>query len=105
MAGTLPVEEAGIADDRDVGGEAVRGSRASQASRWAEVDSSSPSNTYLRLTGKPPRVARTAAADIRWAWTWPLSSAAPRASIRPSTTTGSNGGDVHRSSGSTGWTS
>ena len=78
---------------------------ASQASRWTELDSSSPSKTYLTLTGSRPRVARIAPAAITWAWIWPLSSAAPRARIRSPTTTGSNGGEVHRSSGSTGWTS
>ncbi len=78
---------------------------SSQMSRCAELDSSSPSNRYLTLIGKPPRVASRAWAAITWAWIWPLSSAAPRASSRSPTTTGSNGGEVHRSSGSTGWTS
>ncbi len=41
---------------------AARRSRlaSSQASRWIELDSSSPSKTNLRLTGRPPRVARIA---------------------------------------------
>ena len=49
----------------------------------AELDSSSPSKTNLRLTGSAPRVARSASVARRWRWSWPLSSAAPRASIRP----------------------
>jgi len=104
MAGRLPSKNdvslmtATSADNRSR-------SAVSHASRWTELDSSSPSKTYFTLTGSLPRVARSAAAAITWAWSWPLSSAAPRASKRSPMTTGSNGGEVHRSSGSTGWTS
>ena len=98
IAGTLPSKKP---ESLMIAASALSRSRlsASQRSRCAELDSSSPSNRYLTLTGKRPAVARIAAAAITWAWIWPLSSAAPRASIRSSTTTGSNGGDVHSSSG------
>jgi hypothetical protein len=57
------------------------------------------------LIGSDPRVASNASAAAMWARTWTLSSDEPRARIRSPTTTGSNGGEVHSSTGSDGWTS
>ena len=91
MAGTFPVKKP---VSLMIATSAATRSRfaSSHASRCVELDSSSPSNTYLRLTGKRPRVARTAAADITMGVDLALVvGRAPRASIRPSTTTGSNG--------------
>ena len=77
----------------------------SHASRWTELDSSSPSNTSLRLRGSDPRVARTASTAATAMAMFDLSSDAPRARTRPSRTMGSNGAASHSSSGSTGCTS
>ena len=80
---------------------------SSSAAKFADPDSSSPSIRSLSVTGgasRPPG-ARQACAARAWKRTWPLSSEAPRASSWPSRCTGSNGGESHSSSGSTGCTS
>ena len=73
-----------------------------------EPVSSSPSNSRLTLQGRPPfsRKARQASTNVI---NWPLSSAAPRATMRspcsPASRRGEKGGVFQSSSGSGGWTS
>ena len=76
-----------------------------QAYRLSEPYSSSPSNTNFRFTAGARPAARSASSADRCMTSWPLSSATPRPTNRPSRTNGSNGAVSHSSIGSTGWTS
>ncbi len=71
--------------------------------------SSSPSSSTVRRTGSVPVTARCARTASMKLTTWPLSSTAPRATMRwprgPSSRCGSNGSVCQRSSGSAGCTS
>ncbi len=82
-------------------------SRRSRSAKCVEPDSSSPSTISLSVTGGAAASCAASQALVPSAWnsTWPLSSEAPRASSWPSRSTGSNGGESHSSSGSTGCTS
>jgi len=81
---------------------------ARNAGREGEPVSSSPSISTLTLQGRPPLRRKARQASIK-VINWPLSSQAPRATIRcpfgPSAKRGSKGGVVHSSMGSTGCTS
>ena len=72
-------------------------------------DSSSPSRNTLTLTGGVPWTSCQARSASSQVITWPLSSTAPRATIRGPrsvvTSVGSNGGLSQSASGSTGCTS
>ncbi len=59
----------------------------------------------MTLQGNVPAVFMWASMAFTWRYSWPLSSTEPRAKSFPSRTSGSNGGESQRSSGSTGWTS
>jgi hypothetical protein len=78
-------------------------------SRLGLPDSSSPSRNTVTRIGKVPCTSCQARIASSQVMTWPLSSTAPRATMRgpcsASTMVGSNGGLRQRSSGSTGWTS
>src|SRR5436189_205951 len=77
------------------------GSRRSRSNRTRLPYSSSPSMRNWKFTGGRP----AASIAFNRQKTCPLSSAAPRANSLPSRTLGWNGGVVHSSSGSGGWTS
>jgi hypothetical protein len=78
---------------------------AMASARFSLPISSSPSIRNLTLRGSSPSAASRASAPLTWANAWPLSSLAPRATITPSSITGSNGSLRHRSIGSGGCTS
>ena len=73
--------------------------------RWTEPLSSSPSIIILMLTGRSAPPWRYASSALTCMNACPLSSAEPLATRLPSTSTGSNGGESQRSSGSGGCTS
>jgi len=81
---------------------------ARNAGSEGEPVSSSPSNSTLTWQGRPP-LARNARQASTKVINWPLSSAAPRPTMRSpfacSSSRGSNGGVFQSSSGSAGWTS
>ena len=88
--------------------QASRSARSrSSAAKCGEPDSSSPSTSSFRVTGGAvaPAAARQARSPSVCSSTWPLSSDAPRPNSTPSRSAGSNGGESHSLSGSTGWTS
>ncbi|CDN43570.1 hypothetical protein BN871_DE_00130 [Paenibacillus sp. P22] len=64
--------------------------------------SSSPSMQSLTLTGSVPSCLRIASIALIWMNVWPLSSVVPRPYSLSPRISGSNGGLVHRFSGSTG---
>ncbi len=111
----MPVQTVGVVSDHMPVSETITTSAASSAARvstssrkWAEPDSSSPSTISLRCTegAAAPVAARCARTPRVWKNTWPLSSAAPRAYMRPSWTTGSNGSVCQpsaRAAGCTSW--
>ena len=74
-------------------------------SRFVLPTSSSPSMHSFTLTGIPNPPWRRVSRALMCMWTCPLSSFVPRAYIRPSRTSGSNGGESQSSTGSTDCTS
>ena len=110
----IPVQTVGVSRDHMPVSDTTTTSQRSRsafslssAAKFGEPDSSSPSTISFSVTAGlvRPVAARCARTPRVWNQTWPLSSAAPRASSRSPSTVGSNGGCSHRSSGVTGWTS
>jgi hypothetical protein len=100
----VALEEARVRDDREVGRQAL----TIRPKPGVEVDRTRLLLAFeheLEIDRQRPRVARIASMARVCIEMWHLSSDEPRASMRPSFTTGTKGGESHRSTGSTGWTS